>query len=84
MNKYFLSLMSILILFQSFKVADEIFNHKKDQKKGYIILEQDEEEVATTNDDTEVKEEKIDYESLFTQANLEGGKKNCQAMCSLS
>ena len=33
MNKYFLSLMSILILFQSFKVADEIFNHKKDQKK---------------------------------------------------
>ena len=76
MNKYFLSLMSILILFQSFKVADEIFNNKKDQKKGYIILEQDEEEeVAATNDGTEVKEEKIDYESLFTQANLEGGKK---------
>ena len=46
MNKYFLSLMSILILFQSFKVADEIFNHKKDQKKGYIILEQDDEEEA--------------------------------------
>ena len=76
MNKYFLSLMSILILFQSFKVADEIFNHKKDQKKGYIILEQDEEEeVAATGDGTEVKEEKIDYESLFTQANLEGGEK---------
>ena len=76
MNKYFLSLMSILILFQSFKVADEIFSNKKDQKKGYIILEQDEEEeVAATNDGTEVKEEKIDYESLFTQANLEGGKK---------
>ena len=76
MNKYFLSLMSILILFQSFKVADEIFSNKKDQKKGYIILGQDEEEeVAATNDGTEVKEEKIDYESLFTQANLEGGKK---------
>ena len=75
MNKYFLSLMSILILFQSFKVADEIFNNKKDQKKGYIILEQDEEEVVATNDDIEVKEEKIDYESLFTQANLEAGEK---------
>ena len=76
MNKYFLSLMSILILFQSFKVADEIFNHKKDQKKGYVILEQDEEEeVAATDDGTELKKEKIDYKSLFTQANLEGGKK---------
>ena len=62
MNKYFLSLMSILILFQSFKVADEIFSNKKDQKKGYIILEQDEEEeVTATNNGTEVKEEKIDY-----------------------
>ena len=76
MNKYFLSLMSILILFQSFKVADEIFNHKKDQKKGYIILEQDEEEeVVVTEGKMETKEEKVDYDSLFTQANLEGGEK---------
>ena len=76
MNKYFLSLMSILILFQSFKVADEIFNHKKDQKKGYIILEQDDEEEAVVSEvKTETKEEKIDYGSLFTQANLEGGEK---------
>ena len=76
MNKYFLSLMSILILFQSFKVADEIFNHKKDQKKGYIILEQDDEEEAVVSEDkTETKEEKVDYGSLVTQANLEGGEK---------
>jgi len=76
MNKYFLSLMSILILFQSFKVSDEIFNNKKNQKKGYIILEQDEEEDVTIADDnSQVKEEKIDYESLFSQANLDGGKK---------
>ena len=75
MNKYFLSLMSILILFQSFKVADEIFSNKKDQKKGYIILEQDEEEVTVADDKSDVKEEKIDYESLFSQASLEGGKK---------
>ena len=76
MNKYFLSLMSILILFQSFKVADEIFNHKKDQKKGYIILEQDEEEEeVVTKGKTETKEEKVDYDSLFTKASLEGGEK---------
>ena len=75
MNKYFLSLMSILILFQSFKVADEIFSNKKDQKKGYIILEQDEEEVTVADNKSDVKEEKIDYESLFSQASLEGGKK---------
>ena len=64
MNKYFLSLMSILILFQSFKVSDEIFNNKKDQKKGYIILEQDDDndEVTVANDKSDVKEEKIDFE----------------------
>ena len=68
--------MSILILFQSFKVADEIFSHKKDQKKGYIILEQDEEEEeVVTKGKTETKEEKVDYDSLFTKASLEGGEK---------
>ena len=42
MNKYFLSLMAILILFQSFKVADEIINsNKKETKKGYVILDED-------------------------------------------
>ena len=76
MNKYFLSLMSILILFQSFKVSDEIFNNKKDQKKGYIILEQnDDDEVTLADDKLDVKEEKIDFESLFTQASLDGGEK---------
>ena len=67
--------MSILILFQFFKVADEIFSDKKDQKKGYIVLEQAEEEVTVADDKSDVKEEKIDYESLFSQASLEGGKK---------
>ena len=76
MNKYFLSLMSILILFQSFKVSDEIFNNKKDQKKGYIILEQnDDDEVTLADDKLDVKEEKIDFESLFTNASLDGGEK---------
>ena len=59
--------MSILILFQSFKVSDEIFNNKKDQKKGYIILEQedDDDEVTVADDKSDVKEEKIDFESLL-------------------
>ena len=38
MNKYFLSLMFILILFQSFKVADEIFTYKDDSSNSYIII----------------------------------------------
>ena len=40
MNKYFLSLMSILILFQSFKVVDEIFFHDEEYDKGYIIIDE--------------------------------------------
>ena len=66
MNKYFLSLMSILILFQSFKVSDEIFNNKKDQKKGYIILEQnDDDEVTLADDKLDVKEEKKSNQPKF-------------------
>ena len=75
MNKYFLSLMSILILFQSFKVSDEIFNGQKDQKKGYIVLENDDDEVTVAENKSDIKEEKIDYQSLFSQASLEGGEK---------
>ena len=76
MNKYFLSLMSILILFQSFKVADEIFNNKKDQKKVISFLSKMMMmKVTATDDKSDVKEEKIDFESLFTQASLDGGEK---------
>ena len=67
--------MSILILFQSFKVSDEIFNSQKDQKKGYIILEKDDDEVAVAENKSDIKEEKIDYQSLFSQASLESGEK---------
>ena len=39
MNKYFLPLISIFILFQTFHIFDEIFFKEKDQKdKGYIII----------------------------------------------
>tara|TARA_A100001011_G_scaffold369960_1_gene425791 strand:- start:1117 stop:1602 length:486 start_codon:yes stop_codon:yes gene_type:complete len=68
--------MSILILFQSFKVVDEIFNNKKDQKKGYIILDQDDDdEVSVAENKSNEKEEKIDFESLFSKASLDGGEK---------
>ena len=51
MNKYFLSLMSILILFQSFRVADEIFFHKESSKRSYVII---------SNEDENELEEKVD------------------------
>ena len=39
MNKYFLSIISILLLFQSFKVFDEIFYHEKEGKGSKIFEE---------------------------------------------
>tara|TARA_B100000287_G_scaffold131894_1_gene123998 strand:+ start:1314 stop:1820 length:507 start_codon:yes stop_codon:yes gene_type:complete len=75
MNKYFLSLMSILILFQSFKVSDEIFNNKKEVKKGYIILESDEETTDSVAEGKTDVQEIVDFDSLLANANLDGGKK---------
>ena len=56
--------MSILILFQSFKVSDEIFNGQKDQKKGYIVLENDDDEVTVAENKSDIKEEKIDKQCV--------------------
>ena len=80
MNKYFLSLMAILILFQSFKVADEIMNsNKKEIKKGYVVLDEDKGEesevkIGEIKRDDEQKE-KIDLNSLFANASIDDGKK---------
>ncbi len=76
MNKYFLSLMFILILFQSFKVSDEIFFQKKSSERSYVIIEEDKD----VNDKVvEVSEEeipkKIDFNNLLQNASLENGKK---------
>ena len=47
MNKYFLSLISILILFQAFHIFDEIFFKEKIQKdKGYIIIKVKEQKMS--------------------------------------
>ncbi|MBS91531.1 MAG: cytochrome c family protein [Rickettsiales bacterium] len=75
MNKYFLSLMSILILFQSFKVSDEIFADKDDSSNSYIIIKEmndieKKEEIETT----QINED-LNFEILFSEANLEKGKK---------
>jgi len=76
MNKYFLSLMSILILFQSFKVWEEIFYHENDFRKGYVIVPEEEEkkDVKEEKQNT-LDEKKIDFKSLFSSANIEKGKK---------
>ena len=76
MNKYFLSLMSILILFQSFKVADEIFSHKENSKRSYVIIT-DDQDVSENVDKVSTEETKkdVDINTLFETASLENGKK---------
>ena len=73
MNKYFLSLISILILFQTFHVIDEMFFKEKNQKdKGYIII-------ASTEQKKKFEEEKIkeqvNLDLLLRTANIEKGIK---------
>jgi cytochrome c len=76
MNKYFLSVISILILFQSFKVADEIFFHKEATKRSYVIIA-DEQEINNEIVETEEVATKVDVDvnALLVTANLENGKK---------
>ena len=73
MNKYFLSLISILILFQTFHIFDEMFfKEKKQKKKGYIIIKNTEQ-----NNDIEKEEikENVDLDLLLQTANIEKGNK---------
>ena len=67
--------MSILILFQSFKVVDEILHHGEGEiKKGYIIIEEVESETELTQKPEQMVEE-INFKDLFSNASLENGKK---------
>ncbi len=75
MNKYFLSLMSILILFQSFKVLDEIFDKKNDSSKSYIIIKDLGENKEVNDVETSEPEENLNLEVLFSEFNLENGIK---------
>ena len=62
-------------MFQSFKVSDEIFSHKEEVKKGYIILESNEETPKPITEDRTDIQEITDFNSLLSKANLDGGKK---------
>ena len=73
MNKYFLSFMSILILFQSFKVFDEIFSKQDNSKYSFVITKE-----KNINKEEKVNEiilSKEDFQKTLAQANLEKGKK---------
>lgn len=65
--------MSILILFQSFRVLDKILYHRDDvEVKGYKIIDKE----NVTNGETKGKMEvEIDIENLFANADLEKGRK---------
>ncbi len=78
MNKYFLSIISILLLFQSFKVLDEIFYHDDYQLESKIFsIPEDELETETTESIDENKEivENIDLETLFVNFDMAKGEK---------
>ena len=68
--------MSILILFQSFKVLDEIFYHEaNDIQKGYVVIEEKEEEKRNETTKKIVESDKIDVDELFNNASIEKGTK---------
>ena len=76
MNKYFLSIISILLLFQSFKVFDEIFYHEE-EKGSKIFSEVDDEDSDISeevNEEGEV-EQKVDLDSLFVDFDIKKGEK---------
>lgn len=75
MNKYFLSLMSILILFQSLNVIEDIFFHKKERINSYIVIKEDAKDVLKKEDEAQTAEIKPDLKELLKTANLENGRK---------
>ncbi len=80
MNKYFLSLMSILILFQSFKVMDEIIYHSDKTSKKKIVV--NEKKIVLQTEEESVEKQNIEIDTLFASADKEKGlklSKQCQA-----
>ena len=80
MNKYFLSLLSVLILIQGLRVMDEIFFYKDRTKNSYPILQEEivQEKIISNqtikkNEKMEVKEKDID--ELLQIASIKKGKK---------
>ena len=77
MNKYFLPIISILVLFQSFKVFDKIFyNDDKILNKGFVVIDKEEETEKIEFSDEEVNSlAASDIDSLFKSADIEKGRK---------
>ena len=82
MNKYFLSLLSVLILIQSLRVMDEIFFHEEKIENSYPISQEEiqPEKIITNlvvqNEKKNLsKKEDINIEELLKTANIEKGKK---------
>ena len=75
MNKYFLSLISILLIFQSFKVFDEIFFKEKKFVKGYEVIKENENQEIIPTENNELENEEIDFEKIFSKVNTDHGKK---------
>lgn len=77
MNKYFLSIISILLLFQSFKVFDEVFYHVEEEKGSKIFAEIDDTDPELAEDINEEVEvvEKVDLDSLFADFDVKKGEK---------
>lgn len=83
MNKYFLSIISILLLFQSFKVYDELFYHQTSDEKSVIFASaEDEDSESEGEKKSEVKgenenaqEEEVDLASLFKEVDISKGEK---------
>ena len=82
MNKYFLSLLSVLILIQSLRVMDEIFFHEGKHKNTYYIYQEVsnyEKNITNVIDQkkkkNQSKKEDSNIEELLKTANIEKGEK---------
>lgn len=82
MNKYFLSLLTVLIVVQTLRVVDEIFFYQLEIKNSYPVKEDESDKVNDKlKNDTIVSEliqekEIIDIDSLIKKASVDNGKKN--------
>ena len=72
--------MSILILFQSFKVMDEIIYHSDKTSKKKIVV--NEKKIVLQTEEESVEKQNIEIDTLFASADKEKGlklSKQCQA-----
>ena len=77
MNKYFLSIITVLIIIQALFLIDDIFFPKKKIKNVYSIsplVEEIQEENKKKPEDENLKID-VDFDKLFINANFEKGKK---------